>query len=66
MGTQSLPSSQSAEGDRVAMARHQVRELERFAYRVLGDATSEDKVHEARTILRLSVGLRRKLDLWKE
>jgi hypothetical protein len=50
----------------VSVARYHVRELERFAYRAVADAVGDDIVQEARVILRLSVGLRRKLDLWKE
>jgi hypothetical protein len=49
----------------VSVARYHVRELERFAYRAVADAEAEQDVREARVLLRLSVGLRRKLDLFK-
>ncbi len=49
----------------MSVARYHVRELERFAYRAVADADDEESVREARVLLRLSVGLRRKLDLFK-
>jgi hypothetical protein len=48
--------------DRVQRATHAVRELERFAYRLVSEAVETDAVVQAQTILRLTVGLRRKLD----
>jgi len=43
-------------------ARQDVREVERFAYQLVGSAETEAEVLEGRVILRLAVGLRRKLD----
>jgi len=39
--------------------------VERFAYRIVSDASDPVEVVEAQTILRIAVGLRRKLDRWK-
>jgi len=51
---------------RLARARTSIREVERFAYRIVSDATEEKRIEEAKSILRLTIGLRRKLDSWKE
>ncbi len=44
--------------------QHAARELERFARLRLYEATAEQDVAEARTLLRLTVGVRRKLERW--
>jgi hypothetical protein len=49
---------------RAASARHAVRSVERFAYRIVADAVTAEDVEEAQRILRLAKGLRRRLDLW--
>ena len=49
---------------RLADARHQVREIERFVYRELSAAEGDDEVPAARNLLRLVVGLRRMLDTY--
>lgn len=50
--------------ERLELARNAVRLVERFAYRIVSDAEGLNEVHAARDILRLTVGLRRKLDNW--
>jgi len=45
-------------------ARSGIREVERFAYRAVSDADNETDLVEAQTLMRLTVGLRRKLDAW--
>lgn len=40
--------------------------VERFAYLLLSEAEGEENVSAAQGIKRLAVGLRRKLDNWKE
>lgn len=61
-----LQGAESIETASAARAREAVREVERFAYRILSDAETDGRVLEARSILRLAVGLRRKLDLWRK
>jgi hypothetical protein len=39
-----------------------VRIVERFAYHAVSVADTEEQLQEARSIMRLAVGLRRKLD----
>ncbi len=51
---------------KAASARSSIREVERFAYRIVSDADDPESVAEARVILRMSVGLRRKLDTWRK
>jgi hypothetical protein len=46
-------------------ARQAVRVIERLMYRELSEAEGE-RVERARQLLRLTVGLRRGLDSWKE
>lgn len=48
----------------VTRYQHAAREIERFARLRLYDATDADTEAEARTLLRLAVGVRRKLDKW--
>ena len=48
--------------DRIRVVRHAVRVIERFVYRELADATEPGAIEGARTLQRLTVGLRRKLD----
>ena len=50
---------------RAAGARSSIRSVERFAYRIVSDALKPEEVAEAASILRLAVGLRRKLDKWQ-
>ena len=50
----------------VARYQHAARELERFARLRLFDATNDDAIAQARTLLRLTVGVRRKLDKWPD
>jgi hypothetical protein len=57
-------SLESDLAQRAADARSAVRNVERFAYRIVSDALKPSEVAEAASILRLAVGLRRKLDLW--
>jgi len=61
VGTRTLEADLAG---RAAQARHAIREVERFAYRIVSDASDEVSIEEARSILRLAVGLRRKLDQW--
>lgn len=51
--------------ERIASALDHATELERLAYRITYDA-SPAQLEEARVVLRLSIGLRRKLTLLKE
>lgn len=44
-------------------ARSAIRDVERFAYRIVSESDQHSE-YEARTILRLAIGLRRKLDRW--
>ena len=48
----------------VTRYQHAARELERFARLRLFEATDSDTEAKARTLLRLTVGVRRKLDKW--
>lgn len=48
----------------VTRYQHAARELERFARLRLFEATDSDTEARARTLLRLTVGVRRKLDQW--
>ena len=48
----------------VTRYQHAAREIERFARLRLYDAADADTEAEARTLLRLAVGVRRKLDKW--
>ena len=45
-------------------ARWAIRDVERFAYRIVSDAEEIGELSKARNILRMAVGLRRKLDQW--
>jgi hypothetical protein len=49
----------------VARARDAIRIVERFTYHAISVAETEEQVAEARSVMRLVVGLRRKLDGWK-
>lgn len=48
--------------DRIRVVQHAVRVIERFVYRELSEATEPVAAERARTLQRLTVGLRRKLD----
>jgi len=48
----------------VTRYQHAAREIERFARLRLYDAADATTEAEARTLLRLAVGVRRKLDKW--
>jgi len=50
----------------VARARSGIREVERFAYRAVSEADNEKSLVDAQTLMRLVIGLRRKLDSWNE
>ena len=45
--------------------RHAARELERFARVRLAEAVDAGSIDQAKTLLRLTVGVRRKLDRWQ-
>jgi hypothetical protein len=47
---------------RLAAARSDIRQVERFIYRELSAAEGDDEVTAARNLLRLAIGLRRLLD----
>lgn len=57
-----VPPTPELQADRLKRARHAVRELHRFCYRELSEAQDPEAVLEAQSLLRLVVGLRRKLD----
>jgi len=48
----------------VTRYQHAARELERFARLRLYEATDKDTEANARTLLRLTIGVRRKLEKW--
>jgi len=50
---------------RLAAARSDIRQVERFVYRELSAAEGETEVLAARNLLRLAIGLRRLLDVYK-
>jgi phosphatidate phosphatase APP1 len=56
--------SSRSQDERNEWARNTVRQLERYAYRIVSDADDPQTVSEAQVIMRLVIGLRRKLDLW--
>ena len=49
---------------RLEQVRHDVRQIERFCYREVSEAEGEPAVVAARNLLRLTVGLRRLLDVY--
>jgi hypothetical protein len=51
--------------DRVEAARQQARDIERFCYRLVGGMETDEEIKKARGVLRLAVGLRRKLEAWE-
>lgn len=51
--------------DRLARAQQNAREIERFAMGAVDRAETEDDVRQARTILQIATGLRRKLEAWR-
>lgn len=46
-------------------AREQSRQIENLTYRLVSEAEGEEPVEEARRLMALAVGLRRKLDSWE-
>lgn len=63
-----MSSSIAAEltsGTRLDDARQHAREVERFTYRLVGNAETEGEVKRARDVMRQAVGLRRMLEAWK-
>jgi hypothetical protein len=53
------------EEERLSDVRTAARRVERFAYRAVSEAIREQDVRQARTVMRLAVGLRRLLDRWR-
>lgn len=49
---------------RLEEARQHAREIERFSYRLVGNAEMEREVKRARDVMRQAVGLRRMLEAW--
>lgn len=47
-------------------AKRAIRTIERFVYKELSKSEEEKEVVASRNLLRITVGLRRKLDTWKE
>lgn len=54
--------STAVQDERLVKARIDVRMVERYAYRLVSEALEPEDVNEARAILSLAIGLRRKLD----
>jgi len=50
---------------RIARGRKAIRVVERLSYRLVSDAVGPDDIEEAKSVLRLTIGLRRKLDAWR-
>jgi hypothetical protein len=46
-------------------AREAIRVVERLAYGLVSEAEEKEDVEAAQLIMRLAVGLRRKLDTWR-
>ena len=61
----STSTTRASREERVERVRRYVREIERFAYGEVAAAETGDAVAEAQAILRITVGLRRKLDRLK-
>lgn len=55
-------STPAQRAERLKRARHAGRELHRFCFRELSEAQDPGTVMEVQSLLRLVVGLRRKLD----
>lgn len=51
--------------ERLARARQEARNIERFTYRLVSDAEAPGETEEARRLMALAIGLRRKLDAWR-
>ena len=57
-----MSSSTGDKRARLKQAQHSIRIVERFCYRMVADAETDQEQQKARAELRLAVGLRRMLD----
>lgn len=60
-----VPKETVTRAELLERARLSSRHIERFAYRLVSEAEEPEAVEEARRIMALAVGLRRKLDSWR-
>jgi hypothetical protein len=65
MMTQAKTSIVRGLGERLDNAVSQAHQIERFAYYAVSEAKNEEDEQQARAVLQIVTGLRRKLELWR-